>query len=248
MDFSARNQLLEYLQAANALLDSMNASVCEDSDSMFRHASFNIYMRKYNQLLGAVSVVTSVSSVCDLYDLDRALGSHDTNLIQQKEYFDEVHANLSILKSFLENRLDMKADRVQSLVDFFQSNLRKAIFSEPDREVEVQNSVEQLLIGRGLEKGIDYDREVGRVKVSIKEFVPDFILPKLGLAIEIKLSKNKGKSKAIVDEINADIMAYGKEYSYILFIVYDLGSIRDELEFKNDLEKTEGVSVIIVKH
>ena len=43
-------------------------------------------------------------------------------------------------------------------------------------------------------------------------------------------------------------MAYGKEYPFILFIVYDLGSIRDEVEFKRDLEASKGVSVIIVKH
>lgn len=64
----------------------------------------------------------------------------------------------------------------------------------------------------------------------------------------MKLSKGKAKSKVIVDEINADIMAYSKQYSSLLFVVYDLGSIRDEVEFKQDLEKADSVSVIIVKH
>ena len=99
-----------------------------------------------------------------------------------------------------------------------------------------------------MEKGVDYDREVGRVKVSIKEVVPDFILQKLGLAIEVKLSKSATKSRTIVDEINADILAYSKGYRSTLFVIYDLGSIRDESEFKNDLEIHEGVSVVIVKH
>ena len=67
-----------------------------------------------------------------------------------------------------------------------------------------------MLIGRGFTKGIDYDREVGRVKVSIKEVVPDFILPKLSFAIEVKLAKTDSKAKAIVDEINADIQATKK--------------------------------------
>jgi hypothetical protein len=112
----------------------------------------------------------------------------------------------------------------------------------------VQDVVEALLIGRGLTKGIDYDREVGRVKVSIKEVVPDFILHKLSMAIEIKLSKDKNKSKAIVDEINADIQAYAKQYSRLLFIIYDVGSIRDETEFKQDLENSQNTGVIVVKH
>lgn len=245
---SVRDKLREYLLAAQALLDSMEATRRSDSENIWKYAAFRTFMRKYNQLANAVSQVTPIETIIDLYNIDAVPGSHDTTAIHQKEFFDSVHANLSILKSFIENKIGLKADRIQGLSDFFQVNLRKAIFSLPEREVEVQNAIEQLLIGRGLEKGIDYDRETGRVKVSIKEVVPDFILPKLGLAIEVKLSKDRGKSKAIVDEINADIMAYGKDYSSILFVVYDLGTIRDELEFKRDLEKTDVVAVIIVKH
>ena len=70
----------------------------------------------------------------------------------------------------------------------------------------------------------------------------------MGLALEVKLSKTTTKSKVIVDEINADIMSYSKEYRSLLFMIYDLGSIRDESEFKNDLEVNEGISVVIVKH
>ena len=68
----------------------------------------------------------------------------------------------------------------------------------------------------------------------------------LNLAIEIKLSKTKTKSKEIVDQINADIQAYGKEYANQIFIVYDLGSIRDEEEFKKDLDNNENISLIVI--
>ena len=50
-----------------------------------------------------------------------------------------------------------------------------------------------------------------------------------------------------MDEINADIAAYSKAYRSLLFLVYDLGFIRDEIEFRKDLERTTNVSVIIVK-
>lgn len=112
----------------------------------------------------------------------------------------------------------------------------------------LDDAVEGLLIGRGLQKGEDYDREVGRVKVSAKEAIPDFILMKLGLALELKLISRADRVKEAVDEINADIAAYSKEYRSLLFVVYDLGFIRDELEFRQDLERTANVSVIIVKH
>jgi hypothetical protein len=119
---------------------------------------------------------------------------------------------------------------------------------QPTKEREVQNAVEQLLIGRGLVKGIDYDRETGRVKVSIKECVPDFILPKLGLALEVKLATTDTKARAIVDEINADIQAYSRAYERSLFVVYDIGTIRDTFEFVRGLEASPGSEVIVVKH
>jgi hypothetical protein len=51
-----------------------------------------------------------------------------------------------------------------------------------------------------------------------------------------------------VDEINADIRAYGTLYERQLYVLYDLGTIRDEAEFRRDLETAPGVSVVVVKH
>ena len=133
-------------------------------------------------------------------------------------------------------------------MDFLQANLRRAIFVTPERELEIQNAVESLIVGRGMAKGTDYDRETGRVKTSDKESVPDFIFPNLKLCLEVKLSKSADKLRAIVDEINADIRAYSTVYERQLYIVYDVGTIRDEAEFKRGLENANGVSVVIVKH
>ena len=114
--------------------------------------------------------------------------------------------------------------------------------------MEIQDTIETLLIGKGLCKGIDFNREVGRVKVSIKEVIPDFIFPKLGLALEVKFTNDKTKTKRIIDQINADIRAYSKEYSNLLFVVYDIGTITDVNEFKNDIQNKDIINVIIVKH
>ena len=94
-------------------------------------------------------------------------------------------------------------------------------------------------------KGTEYDRETGRVKTSGKELVPDFIFPHVKLCLEVKLSTSIDKRRAIVDEINADIRTYGTQYERQIYLVYDVGTIRDEAEFRRDLES---VSVIIVKH
>jgi len=250
MDKKQQDQLKEYLHVASALLDSMNTSLRSNSDdnNLWRYSGYWQYARKYNQLVEAIAKIMAIETVVDVYDMEKLPSIGNTVIPQQKAYFEEVHANLSILKAYLESKLDIKADEIAGLTNFLQASLRKAVFRDPEKEMDIQEAVEQLLIGRGLTKGIDYDRETGRIKVSIKEVVPDFIFPRLGLALEVKLSKDKNKSRTIVDEINADIRAYGKQYSSILFVVYDLGTIRDEVEFKQDLEATNQVSVIVVKH
>ena len=59
----------------------------------------------------------------------------------------------------------------------------------------------------------------------------------------------EGRKSKIIEEINADITAYDKEYKRQLFVVYDLGVIRDEIEFKRDIENAkDDIKVIIVKH
>lgn len=112
----------------------------------------------------------------------------------------------------------------------------------------MQDAVETLLVGRGLKKGEEYDREVGRVKVSIREAVPDFIFHRLGLALEIKLAGPKTRAQSLVDQIQADIGNYSHKYARLIFVVYDMGKIRDSDEFCRDLEKQAGVRVTVVKH
>ena len=69
----------------------------------------------------------------------------------------------------------------------------------------------------------------------------------MNLCIEVKLLR-EGRRSRIIEEISADITAYQKQYQRILFIVYDLGEIQNEVEFKRDIEAVNGVKVVIVKH
>lgn len=141
----------------------------------------------------------------------------------------------------------MVEDETTALQDFLQARLRSAIFRPPKIEREVQDAIEQLLIGRSLQKGQDYDRGVGRVKISTKEAVPDFVMFRLSLAIEVKLIKASARVREVIDEINADIAAYSKNYRQLMFVIYDLGCIRNEVEFRYDLESPGKISVLVVK-
>ena len=233
---------------AEALQDGMEESVRSSrDDNVWTYASFPTYMRKYNDLAQKANSIEPIDAPIDFFDMTKVPGPMDTTIVQQQHYFEMARANLRILKAYLENRVEPKERRVSDIADFLQSNLRRAMFKPPEREKDVQDVLEQLLIGRGMEKGVDYDREVGRVKVSAKEVIPDFIIPPLETALEVKLLKDRGSVGPMIDEINADIQSYLLGYKSIVFVVYDLGVLRDEVEFRRDLETTEGVKVIVVK-
>ena len=244
----SKAQLQELLTYTKAVLSSMELSLKGPEGFILPYSGYRDYMRKSNELVTKVAEVIPIDAVVDRYELEKVGSAYDTTTIQQKNMFEMAYTNLSILKGFLEQKLDVHLDQIESLKLFLQANLRRMLFDEPERELQVQNAIEQILIGRGMVKGLDYDREVGRVKVSVKEVVPDFIFPRLSLVLEAKLVKDRAKSKAIVDEINADIQAYGKAYSFITFVVYDIGAIRDEAEFKADIDNKDNISVIVVKH
>lgn len=242
-----KKKIKDLLENTKALEDAMRY-VYQTASTNFPFSNYKQFMRKYNDIAIRVSQEVGNDGIFDIYDLDKVPDWASSLLPQHKAYFDTAFANVAIMRSVLENKLDVKNEEIINLKNFFTSNLRKAVLKEPEIEQDIQDVIEQLLIGKGFAKGIDYDREVGRVKVSIKEVKPDFIFPKLNLALEIKLSKTQNKSKAIVDEINADIQSYSKEYSQLLFLVYDMGTIRDEDEFKNDLDNKNNIQVIIIKH
>jgi hypothetical protein len=188
------------------------------------------------------------TTMLDGFNLDNIKNNGGYTWPVEKEYFDAAYSNAALLKSLLEAAIGYAEDETHNLRDFIQAKLRSAIFTLPEREVEIQNALENMLIGRGMVKGIDYDRETGRVKASGKESIPDLIFKHLNLCLEVKLSKSADKLRAIVDEINSDIRAYGTQYDRQLYIVYDLGFLRNEAEFKSGLENAPGVSVVVVKH
>lgn len=242
-----RDQLSEILSLARALRDSMDESVRLEGENIWKFVGYKNFARRYNDLVGAVvGIVGQVPLFA--FDAEKMPGIHDTTAMAQKAYFDSARAELSLLVGYLENKLGVKDDESESLANFIQAKLRAAMLREPEKEVDVQDCVEQLFIGRGLARGIDYDRETGRVRVSAKEVVPDFILPRLGLALEVKLLRPSDRLGPVIDQINADIQSYSKQYSRLLFVIYDRGNIRDESQFKQGLEAKGRVAVVVVKH
>jgi len=249
MNQEHRDRVKELLHMVSAVVSAMDTSLQTLPDNLWKYGGCFQYASTYNDLVQrAACLLPNEDLPVTLYNLERAPTVVYQVFLPHKQCFESVYMNLLLLRAYLESKLGLKADEIANLRDFLQANLRRAVLRVPKKERDVQDVLEQVLIGRSLSKGLDYDRETGRVKTSIKEAVPDFIFPRLSLALEVKLSKDKPKSRAIVDEINADIKAYGKAYANILFVVYDLGTIADEAQFRRDLEASDNVAVIVVKH
>lgn len=216
-------------------------------DEIGRYTSYKAMAYMYNDLVENSRRLLPISSMFYTFNVDQMKDSGDTLWTEQKRILEQVLVSAKMLYSSLEGSLDFIDDEFDNLENFIKSRLRTVIFTKPQKEIEVQNAIEALLLGRGLNRGTDYDRETGKFEFSGKEYIPDFIIPKLKLCIEIKLLREGRKSK-IIEEISADITAYAKQYERQLFVVYDLGVIQNEEEFIRDIENVGNVKVIIVKH
>ena len=139
-----------------------------------------------------------------------------------------------------------KTGEVLTIITLIQTKLRKVIRELPNNEKEINNRIEDLLIGANFDG--KYEREKIKFSYSSKGYQPDFVLNYLNLIIECKYCKEKRRENEIIAEINDYIMAFKTKYENIIFVVYDNGNIRDEEQFKNDLELQDNVVILIVKH
>ena len=213
MTKAVEDDLIRCLNKAEAIENVMNRSLQDASpNDTHKYGSFRAFARAYNEIVEEAASIDGFAPTVGGCDLDQLPGPTNSRPSQQREYFETIRVKLAILKAELSDQLPGGIGRAFGIVEFFHANLRRAVIRTPQRERDVQDVVEQLLIGRGYEKGIDYDREVGRVKVSSKEVIPDFIMTPANLAIEIKLLKDQKQIGNLVDEINADIAAYLMRY------------------------------------
>ena len=250
MDIERTKQIKYLLLRCKSLKENMVRTLNDSStNEAGRFSSFKAYAEEHSYLASEVcKALNLINERIPYYDTKKMKGWADTVWPQQKEVIDSLVVYTDTLIALLEKEFDFIDDEYSNLESFIKNKLRNTIFTQPEKEKEVQNAIETLFVGKGWNKGIDYDRETGKFEFSGKEYIPDFIVPKLNLCIEVKLLKEGRKSK-VIEEINADITAYSKVYKRQLYVVYDLGVIRDEIEFKRDIENTkDDIKVLIVKH
>jgi hypothetical protein len=232
---------------AKGLEKTIDDILSRDGMEANRYTSFKSMALIYNDLAARAG---SVMKIGNFYKMNTEVMKEwaDTLWPTAKSILETVLISTRILISSLESNIDFVEEEIDNIESFIKSKLRSALYEAPEKEKEVQNAIESLFLGRGYNKAIDYDRETGKFNYSGREYIPDFILPKLRMCIEVKLLKDISKKSKIIEEINADITAYLKQYENVLFVVYDIGVIRDEIEFCRDIENNEGIKIIIVKH
>jgi hypothetical protein len=150
---------------------------------------------------------------------------------------------LSSLASYLQSKLGTKQQEHEQVIDLINATLRASIYQDPQHEREVQDVLETIFRARAL----DFRREQDTVPYSTKRYIPDFTFNRISLAVEVKLCKAKDREKTMIEEINSDIIGYGGRYDRCLFVIYDLGFIRDVAKFSADIEENPNVHVLIIK-
>ena len=95
---------------------------------------------------------------------------------------------------------------------------------------------------------VEFSREKEHLEYSSKTYIPDFTFSRIGLIVELKLCARDGREADIIAEINDDILAYKTKYGNLIFVVYDLGYIRDTDAFRGSLVEHQQVEVKVVKH
>jgi hypothetical protein len=137
-----------------------------------------------------------------------------------------------------------ESNEIVNILSLVDNSLRKVVRSTPKNEAEIQDALENIFIGAGLE----FSREKENILYSSKTYVPDFVFNRVNTVVEAKLCNRKEREKEIIAEINDDILAYRTKYGNLIFVVYDIGIIKDVDQFKGGLEAGDHVLVRIVKH
>ena len=137
-----------------------------------------------------------------------------------------------------------EASEILKIISLIENGLRKSIRTTPNKERDIQDQLETLFIGANFE----FTREKDRFQYSTKMYQPDFVFAKIETIVEVKFCNRDTREKELIREINDYIVAFKTKYPNVIFVVYDMGLIRDLAQFKKSFEKQGSVIIKIIKH
>ena len=248
LDIAKRRQQL--LASMRAQRDAMIAVRESAGGNVWAYQSCVVFAKQYNANIKVVPKLIGAGATVFEFDDSKITNRNPNDMTApaQKSLFDNCYMQVLNVIALLEVEAADQIGELDLMCSALESAFRPLFFEAPTREREVQDNFERFLVARGMRKPINFDRETGRVKVAGKEFVPDFVLPPLGAAVELKLVTEKSNVKTVIEELNADIAAYSTVYKAVIALVYDVGQIRDVGEFERGLQLVGFVRVITIKH
>lgn len=248
-----RNSQSEDLSYALALIDAlaqaMTLSTRMPQDKLCQYVSYGSFARQYNKIVKMVENRTDIPCI-DVFNLGEIPSPTSALISQHKVYFDAVYVQVLSLQALLANKIGRRTGGMSDIENFIRARLRAAVHTEPACEKDIQDVIDTLFIGRDMQKDVDYGRETGAVNVSLKKAIPDFVVHRLSLAIEVKFIKEPKRIGQVIEEMSADVTQYAVRYSQIIFVVYDMGHIQDERQFCQGLvgRANASVRIVVVKH
>ena len=156
---------------------------------------------------------------------------------------DDINRSTDIEEVYKDKKED-DSNLIIKLLNIVTHKFRIFFQDEPKCEKDVQDNFERLLIGCDF----PYLREKERITYSSKIFIPDFVSKELSLAIEIKICNTTAREKEIISEMNDDILVYNTKYKNTMFVIYDIGQIRDIEQFKGSFKAYDNIIIVIIKH
>ena len=169
-------RLLKRTRALKTAMESAKAADTPDSGKWYASVAF---MQEYSKISRAyihyIGKNEGPNSVVVIDD-SKLKSPSDYTWPRLKQLFDMAYMHVLTLEALLSENEINEYDELSEYEHFFSGNLRRTFNAPPDNEKQVQDNMESLLIGKGLRKPNDYDRESGRSKSSGKEYIPDFII------------------------------------------------------------------------
>jgi len=156
---------------------------------------------------------------------------------------DRLGSLIGYLKADIEEEKEEGSSDTLKIITGVQRTLRKLFRTKPASEKEVRDKLEDLFNGQRL----NFRREQEHISYSSKTYIPDFTFDDINCAVEGKFCDSDKREKEMIAEINDDIQAYSTKYKNLIFVIYDMGFIRDEEKFKQNIE-SKSVVIEIVKH
>ena len=119
-----------------------------DTPDIGKWGAYKSYARAYN-LIAQKYIVISGDQTINTYKLGLCVRRRIQYGLIQKEVFDMVYADTLILSVTLSAFDTGEAASISAIQDMLTAHLRQVIFTRPEKESDVQNAIETLLIGRG---------------------------------------------------------------------------------------------------